>query len=120
MSLHYLSSKRGEGDMCELEVLLAEGDADDGDIEQAAEEHMRKPNPNTTDEEPQDIHRGIQTATGGLLLHLRAKGPQGQKSELQRLQTEGNSNDGDHHSQACHEIFNGDFDAAKHKPNDIA
>ena len=106
--------------MGELEVLLAEGDADDGDIEQAAEEHMREPNPNTANEEPEDIHSGVQTAAGGLLLHLRAKGPQSQESELQRLQTEGDSNDGDHHCHAGHEILNGDFDAAKHKPNDIA
>ncbi len=31
--LHNLPSKRGQGDVGELEVLLAEGDADDGDIE---------------------------------------------------------------------------------------
>lgn len=106
--------------MGELEVLLAEGNANDGDIEQAAEEYVSEPNPNTADEEPEDIHSGVQTTTGGLLLHLRAKGPQSQESELQRLQTEGDSDDGDHHSQAGHKIFNGDFDAAKHKPNDIA
>ena len=106
--------------MGELEVLLAEGDADDGDIEQAAEEYVREPYPDAADEEPQDIHSGVQTAAGGLLLHLRAKGPQSQESELQRLQTEGDSDDGDHHSQAGHKIFNGDFNAAKHKPNDIA
>ena len=106
--------------MGELEVLLAEGDADDGDIEQASEEHVREPYPNTTNEEPQDIHSGVQTAAGGLLLHLRAKGPQSKESELQRLQTKGDSDDGDHHGETCHEIFDGDFDAAKHKPNDIA
>ena len=106
--------------MCELEVLLAEGDADDGDIEQAAEEHVREPYPNTTDEEPQDIHARVQTAAGGLLLHLRAKRPQSQKSELQRLQTEGDSDDGDHHGKTCHEILNGDFNAAKHKPNNVS
>lgn len=106
--------------MGELEVLLAEGDANDGDIEQATEEYVREPYPNTTDEEPQDIHSGVQTAAGGLLLHLRAKWPQSQESELQRLQTKGDSDDGDHHSQAGHKIFDGDFDAAKHKPNDIA
>ena len=120
MPLHNLPSKRGQGDVGELEVLLAEGDANDGDIEQATEEHVREPNPNTADEEPQDIHSGVQTAAGGLLLHLRAKGPQSQESELQRLQAEGNTDDGDHHGKTCHEIFNGDFNAAKHKPNDIA
>lgn len=106
--------------MGELEVLLAEGDANDGDIEQAAEEYVSEPYPNTADEEPQDIHSRVQTAAGGLLPHLRAKGPQGQQAELQRLQTEGDSNDGDHHGETGDEIFNGDFDAAKHKPNDIA
>ena len=105
--------------MGKFEVLLAEGDANNGDIEQAAEEYVSEPNPDTTNEEPQYIHSGVQTAAGGLLLHLRAKGPQSQESELQRLQTEGDSDDGDHHSQAGHKIFNGDFDATKHKPNDI-
>lgn len=118
--LHNLPSEGSQGDMGELEVLFAEGDANNGDIEQASEEHVREPNPNTADEEPENVHCGVQTAAGGLLLHLRAKGPQSQESELQRLQTEGDSDDGDHHCHAGHEILNGDFNAAKHKPNNIA
>ena len=105
--------------MGELEVLLAEGDADDGDVEQAPEEHMREPYPQSADKEPQHVHGSVQTAAGGFLLHLRAEGPQGQQAELQRLQTKGNTYDGDHHGKTCHKIFNGDFDAAKHKPNDV-
>ena len=61
--------------MGELEVLLAEGDADDGDEEQATEEHMREPYPQSTDKEPQDVHARVQATTCGFLLHLRAKGP---------------------------------------------
>ena len=118
--LHNLPPEGSQGDMSELEVLLAEGDANDGDIEQAAKEHVREPNPDAANKEPEDVHCGVQTSAGGFLLHLRAKGPQSQESELQRLQTEGDSDDGDHHCHAGHEILNGDFDAAKHKPNDIA
>ncbi len=61
--------------MGELEVLLAEGDADDGDVEKATEEHVSKPYPQSTDEEPQDVHARVQATTCWFLLHLRAKGP---------------------------------------------
>ena len=118
--LHNLPAERGEGDVGELEVLLAEGDTDDGDEEQAAEEHVREPDPDATDEEPQHVHGRVQTAAGGLFPHLRAKGPQSQQAELQRLQTKGDADDGDHHGETGNEVLNGDFDAAKHKPNDIA
>ena len=56
--------------MGKLEVLFAKGDANDCDIQQAAEEDVGEPNPNAADEEPQDVHAYVQTAAGGFLLHL--------------------------------------------------
>ena len=63
--------------MGHLEMLLAEGDTEDGDIEQYAEEKMGEPDPYTTHKEPDDVHHRTQTAGLSFLRDdLRTEWPQ--------------------------------------------
>lgn len=118
--IYNLSSERREGDIGQFEMLLAEGDADDGDVEEQSEEDMGEPDPHASHEEPDDVHQGVEASTGGLLHDLRAKGPQGKHAQFQRLQSEGDADDGDHHRQTAYDILEGDLYAAEYEPNDIS
>lgn len=101
-------------------MLLTKGYADDGDVEHTTEQHMRKPNPESTHEKPDDVHYSIQTATGGLLAYLGAKGPQCHLCHLDGLQSEGNADDGDHHGDAGQDILYCRFKATENQPYDIS
>ena len=100
---------------------LAEWDADDGDIENDTEEDVGEPNPNSADEEPDDVHQQIQATE--LLLFLSHRGterPQGEDTEFETLQSEGNANNGNHQGKATDEVLNGYGEPAKNYPNNIS
>ena len=91
-----LSAEGREGDGGELEVLLTEGNANDGDEEDGTDEDMLEGKPDATNENPEDVHtRG--KAAGRLLLiaYFPAEGPQGETGNLEDLQTEGYANNGE-------------------------
>ena len=101
-------------------MLLPEGNADDGDTEQHAEEHVREPYPDATDEKPDDIHHAAQTAMSHFPAHTRAKRPQRQQSQLDALDAKRNADDGDHQCHTRYHIFDGNLNASEHQPNDVS
>ena len=66
-SIHNLTAEGCEGDISQFEMLLAKGDADDGDAKEQSEEDMGEPYPYTSHEEPDDVHQGVKASAGGLL-----------------------------------------------------
>ena len=52
-------SKGGEGELGGLEALLAEGNADDGDAEQDAQKPPAQPQPQASENEPDDVCDGF-------------------------------------------------------------
>ena len=87
--------------MGELEVLLAEGDADDGDVEQHSEEEVRQHDADASEEEPQHIHQGVEASRLAFrLLDLFPERPQSQRTQFEDLHPEGDADDGDAESYA--------------------
>ena len=66
-SIHNLTAEGCEGDISQFEMLLAEGDADDGDAQEQSEEDMGEPDPHSSHEEPDDVHQGVKASAGGFL-----------------------------------------------------
>ena len=112
--------ERCQSDVSQLEMLLSEGNADDGDAEQHTEEHVREPYPDASHEKPDDIHHAAQTAMRHLPAHTRAKRPQRQQSQLDVLQAERNANDGNHQRYTRNHVFDGYLNATEHQPNDVS
>jgi hypothetical protein len=108
-----------QGDMSQLEMLFSKRNADDGDVEQHAEEHVSEPYPRSTHEKPDDIHHAAQAPMRHFAANARTERPQGEQSQLDALQTERNADDGDHQRHTTHNVFEGDFNTPKHQPNDI-
>jgi hypothetical protein len=95
-------------------VHLSEWDSDDGNAENEAIEDVGEPYPDAANEEPQDIHENAQTARlRWLPFHFRTERPDGQHSQFQALQAEGDADDGYHQYQSCDEILNGSMQSAK-------
>lgn len=94
-SLYYFTAEGGEGDVGELEVLLAEGDADDGDVEQHPEEEVRQHDADAAEEEPQNVHQGVEASRFAFrFLDLFTEWPQSQHAQLEYLHAEGDADDG--------------------------
>lgn len=100
---------------------LAERDAYDGDIEYDTEEDVGEPNPYSANEEPDDVHQQIQATV--LLLFLSHRGterPQGEDTEFETLQSEGNADNGNHQGKPADEVLNGNGEPAKDNPDNIS
>lgn len=74
--LHVLA-EGGKGEPCHLEMLLSEGDADDGDIKKDAEDDVAEPCPQTTEDEPKDVQGDADATRWAVrLLHRRTERPE--------------------------------------------
>ena len=105
--------------MRHLHVLLAKWDADDGDVKQCAKEPVSEGNPDAAHEKPDDVHRSIEAPAGGFTHDPRSEGPQAEDTEFERLEPEGDADDGNHHGERSHNILDGGSDSAKDEPNDV-
>ena len=100
---------------------LSPGDADDSDAEKQAVEDVGKANPDAANEEPQHIHENAQTAWLRLPpFHFCTERPDGQHTQFQTLQAEGDADDGYHQYKSCDEILQGYMQASEYNPDDVS
>lgn len=86
-----------KGQFHQFEVLVPERDADDGDPKQQAKKQMGKRNGQPADEEPDDVHQQREASRGtGAGNHFLPERPQRHFRQFERLQPEGNADDGNH------------------------
>lgn len=113
-------AKRCQSQCCKLEMLSAKRDADDGDAKDDSEHQMCHTNPNASQEYPEDVHDDTEASSGlwGSLNSL-SKRAESQEAELQGLDAEGDTNDGNHHSQTGNDILNGSDDTTQEQPKYI-
>ena len=79
-------AERAECQSCQLEVLASERDADDGDAKHDAEQQMRQANPNTTNQNPDDVHDDAEaSACFGCCLDALAERAECQQAQFQGL-----------------------------------
>lgn len=98
--------ERCQGQGGHLEMLHAEGYADDRDAQQEPEAQVRKADPDASDEDPDDVHDERQASPAVALVHDTAtEGPQRQYRQFQGLQPEGYADDRYHHHQAGYQIL---------------
>ena len=87
-------------------MLSAKWNADNGNAKQNTESQVCKTDPNATQYDPKKIHDDTQ-ASAGLRSRLNAfaERAEGEKTYLQRLNAERNTDDGYHHAYAGHDVF---------------
>ena len=100
---------------------LSKRDANDGDAKYETVEDVGEPYPDAANEEPQHIHENAQTARlRWLPFHFRAERPDGQHTQFQALQAEGDADDGYHQYQSCDEILQSYMQASEYDPDDVS
>ena len=100
---------------------LSKRDANDGDAKYETVEDVGEPYPDAANDEPQDIHEDAQTAwLRWLPFHFRAERPDGQHTQFQTLQAEGDADDGYHQYHSCDEILQGYVQAPEYDPDDVS
>ena len=101
-------------------MLSAKRYTDDGDAKDDSEHQMCHTNPNTSQEYPKDVHDDAEASSGlwsGFdTLPERAES---QEAELQGLDAERDTDDGNHHSQTGYDILNGSDDTTQKQPKYI-
>ena len=104
-----------------LEVLKAEGDAHDGDAEQQPEHQVKHGNLPPAQQDPDDVHDNRQ-AVGliGAVHQFMAERPEGVSPQFEQLHAKRNTDDGDAHHQTDDEVDDGNQDAAKDEPENVA
>lgn len=105
--------------MGHLEVLPAEGNADDGDaIKQPDDEEPQGVYPAKQDR-PDDVQYRLETRRLGGDDGL-AKGPDDEAGELEELDADGDADDGDAPAKPLEEEGDGGEETAENDPDDIA
>ena len=104
--LYNLFAKWSQCQACELEVLATKRNTDDGDAKQNAEGKVCQTDPNATQYNPEEIHDDTQASTGlRSRLNALAERAEGKQTNFQCLDTEWNTDDGDHHAYTGHDVF---------------
>ena len=118
---HHTLAERPKGEAGQAEIHLPPRDADNGDVEQTPKEDMGEEDVKTTDEKPDDIHQGVETAaTSGDFLHVRPERPESQHAQLEGLQPPRNADNGEAEHQSGCEILEGGGQSAKKKPKKVS
>ncbi len=101
-------------------MLYAPGNTDNGYAQQNAKDNVAGKGQQTAADKPQDIkgqgdaaRRAVASPDGG------AEGPQAEQSDLARLPSPGQSDDGDCQGQTGREITYGGFQTAENQPKNI-
>ena len=89
-----ISAERHKSKANELEMLLSERDADNGDSAQQSKHEVHKSNLPPAEKHPKDIEKCRQTAVGRRIGHLFAEGTQRKEAKTPELDAERNSNNG--------------------------
>ena len=102
---------------CKLEVLLSEGDADDGEAKDKTKNGVDEPSDCTAEAKPKSVLNGSLLKVG---LNGLAEGSESKACELDASYAEGDKNDGRTKSDTEHEVKDGADKAAEDEPNDVA
>ena len=111
----------GEGEFGEFEVLLAEGDANDDDVEQYAENDMHQAGKEASADKPDDVERDADaTRRARCASNFRTKGEEAEKANLEGLPCHGNADDGTCHCQTACKVTDGGFESSENPPDNGA
>jgi len=102
-------------------MLCTPGKANDGEAEKDAEDKMSDGKPESGDQQPDKVQQQGK-ATRQLIVDLKgaAKRPQAQQADFNKLESEGDADDGEHHDQSTPNIPDRSGKAAEDQPDDIA
>ena len=115
-----LLAKRGQSQACELEMLLAERDTDDGNAKQNAEPKVCEADPKTAQYNPEDVHDKAQaSARLRRRFHTLAERAEGKNTDLQGLETKRNTDDGDHHTYTGYDVFYSSYYTTQNQPKNV-
>jgi hypothetical protein len=102
-------------------MLAGEGDADDGEEEQETEDKVADGEPESTEDQPDDIQQKTQTTSGGRAAYgFTSKRPEYKAGEFEALKSEGYTNDGQAEGEATYHIKYGSIEPAKDQPDQVA
>ena len=118
--LYNLFAKWSQSQTCELEMLSAERDTDDGNAKQNAKRKVGEADPYAAHNNPEDVHDEAQaSARLWRRFHALAEGAEGKETYLQGLDAKRNTDDGHHHAYTGYNVFYGSYYAAKYQPENI-
>lgn len=102
-------------------MLPSKWNADDGQTEQQAEKKMRKCHPYPAKHNPEDIHERIQASGAGRRIgDHRAKRHQRRNSQLKKLYTKRDANDGQAEHYPADKVFQKNEKTTENDPDKIA
>ena len=118
--LYNLFAKWSQCQSCELEMLFAERDTDNGNAKQNAKAKVRETDPNATQYNPEYVHDKAQaSARLWRRFHTFAEGAEGKETYLQGLDTKRNTDDGNHHAYTGYDVLYGGYYTTKHQPENV-
>lgn len=102
-------------------MLLGKRKTYDGDGQHQGPDKVVQSQPDTTEQDPQDIHDHAQASGRGIrILDRRAKGPKADERELEHLQSEGNPNDGETHQKPGQKVMDEQKNSPEQEPYDVS
>ena len=112
-----LGAEGHEAKLGELEVLLAEWDADDGDAEDDADDAFNDGEFEAAEDDPDNVQDRMLPKVA---VDFLAKRPDDEAGHLPDLLPERDTDDGNAPNQAYKEIGNGHFETAENDPDDVS
>ena len=109
-----------EGQLGHREVLEAERDAQDGQAQQHAEQHMGDREPEPADDDPDDVHDALGEPVAGRLLQFPSERPHDVAGQLEGLDAERDADDRETRQQARQQVGDAEPHAAQHEPQHVA
>ena len=101
-------------------MLFAERNTDNGNAKQNAEPKVSKTDPNATQYNPKDVHDKAQaSARLWRRFHALAERAEGKETDLQGLDTEGDTDNGNHHAYTGYDVLYSGYYTTKHQPENI-
>ena len=102
-------------------MLIAPGDADDGDAAQQTEDHVQDGDLPETEQDPDEVHRRGQAARlGGPEHQLMTEGPERVRAQFEELHAERDADDEHAHQQPYDIVDQRDDQSAEDQPKDIS
>mgnify|MGYP003291658056 FL=1 len=118
--LFYFTAERHQRVFRNLEMLFAERDSNDRNAKDNAENHMDSGNLPPSENDPQDVECGGEATFRGIHDHFLAERPECQKAELEQLDSERDSDDGNTHYQSSEKIHYRGYQPSEEEPDDIS
>jgi len=110
-----------DGQLGQLEVLQPEGDADDGDAEEAAYDEVGNGQFDAAEDNPDDVEHKVDASHGyGVEYRSLAKRPHGIDTNLHQLIAEGNADEGDAIEYSEQDVGRSQEKSAQYKPKNVS